>query len=104
VGWQLVDGDSVTVKERAKNVVLGMLVVLAVVAALFVGVGVLSYLRGVACDRLDAKRIAFLEPGHTTPGPHSIYVKGVGRGPPKSQIIPYLEAEAEMRRSGCPVK
>ena len=93
-----------SVSERVKSVGFGLLIVLAVVAALFVGVGVLTFLRGVACDRLDAKRIVFLEPGHTTPGPHSIYVKGVGPGPPKSQIIPYLEAEAEMQRSGCTVE
>jgi hypothetical protein len=28
-------------------------------------------------------------------------VIGVGPGPPPSQIVPYLEAEAEMVRAGC---
>jgi hypothetical protein len=76
-------------------------VLLGVVAALFVAIGVITLMRHASCDRLNEERVAHLEPGHDVPGPDSIYVIGVGPGPPKSEILPYLEAEAAMLRAGC---
>jgi len=64
---------------------------------------VLTILRHSACDRLNAERISHLQPGHETRGPGSIYVIGVGPGPPRSQIMQYWEAEAAMQRAGCEV-
>ncbi len=81
----------------------GALVILALLATFFVAVGVLSILRDSACDRLNAERISHLEPGHDTPGPGSIYVKGVGPGPPPSELMEYLEAAAAMERAGCEI-
>lgn len=81
----------------------GGLVLLALVATFAIWVGVLAYLRHSECDRLDAVRISYLEPGHDTAGPGSIYVKGVGPGPPPSEIMPYLEAVAAMEAAGCDV-
>jgi hypothetical protein len=93
----------VTWSDRFEDAWKGLLVLLAVVAALFAGIGLLIHLRNVSCERLDAARLALLEPGHDTPGPRSVNVIGVGPGPPKSQILPYLEAEAAMTRAGCDV-
>jgi hypothetical protein len=81
----------------------GLLVLLGVVVALFAAIGVLTLLQNVACNRLDAKRVAHLEPGFDVPGPESINVIGVGPGPPASHIVAYLEAEAAMTRAGCDV-
>lgn len=80
-----------------------LLVVLALVIALFVAVGVLTLQHRASCDRLDAERVSHLEPGYDVPGPGSIHVKGVGPGPPRSEILQYLEAEAAMTRAGCEV-
>ena len=84
-----------------KELALGLLIIVALVGMLFAAIGMLSFLRDVSCNRLDEARVAHLEPGHNTPGPDSIYVIGVGPGPPPSHIIPYLEAEAAMTRAGC---
>ena len=88
---------------RLRDLVKSLLVVFALVAALFAVVGAFTLLRHSSCDRLDAERRSHLEPGHDTPGPGSIYVIGVGPGPPRSEIVGYLEAEAAMTRAGCPV-
>jgi hypothetical protein len=93
----------VTWSKRMKDWLLGLLVVVALVGAFFVATGVLSLLRQASCDRLDDARLEHLEPGHDTPGPGSTYVKGVGPGPPPSQLFEYLEAAAEMQRAGCDV-
>jgi hypothetical protein len=93
----------VTWSRRLKDALLSLLVVLGVVVALFTAIGVLTFMRHVSCGRLDAERISHLEPGFETPGPGSIHVIGVGPGPPKSEIIPYLEAEQAMVRAGCQV-
>lgn len=90
-----------TWSSRVKELLKGVLVIVALLATFFVVVGVLTLTRQSACDRLDAARVAHLEPGHDTPGPGSIYVIGVGPGPPPSQLFEYLEAEAEMERAGC---
>ena len=90
-----------TWSSRVKDLLKGMLVLVALVAAFFVVVGVLTLMRQSSCDRLDAARVEHLEPGHDTPGPGSIYVIGVGPGPPPSELFEYLEAEAEMERAGC---
>jgi len=87
--------------SRVKDFLKGMLVLLALVAVFFVLVGVLTLTRQSSCDRLDEARVEHLEPGHDTPGPGSIYVIGVGPGPPASELFEYLEAEAEMERAGC---
>lgn len=81
----------------------GLLVILAVVAAFLAVVGVVTLLHRSSCGRLDAARVAHLEPGHDSAGPGSIYVRGVGPGPPPSELDAYLEAEAEMLRAGCDV-
>jgi hypothetical protein len=93
----------VTWSERVKDLMKGLLILLALVAALFAAAGFLSITRQSSCDRLDAARVAHLEPGHDSPGPGSIYVRGVGPGPPPSELQQYLEAEAEMLRAGCEV-
>ena len=85
----------------AKEFVKGGLVLLALAAAFLVSVGVLTILHQTSCDRLDRARVSHLEPGHDTRGPGSIYVIGVGPGPPRSQIMQYWEAEAAMERAGC---
>lgn len=90
-----------TFSNWAKGSVKGLLVVLALAAAFGMWLGVLSLLHHTSCDRLDAARLEHLEPGHDTPGPGSIYVIGVGKGPPPSQIMAYLEAEAAWKRAGC---
>ena len=90
-----------TWSSRLKELLKGVLVLVALVATFFVVLGVLTLTRESACDRLDAARVEHLEPGHDTPGPGSIYVIGVGPGPPPSQLFEYLEAEAEMERAGC---
>ena len=87
--------------SRVKDLLKGMLVLLALVAVFFALVGVLALTRQSSCDRLDEARVEHLEPGHDTPGPGSIYVIGVGPGPPPSELFEYLEAEAEMERAGC---
>lgn len=88
---------------RAKDVGKGLLVVAGVLVAFFVVIGALSLLRGSSCGRLDALRVAHLKPGHDTPGPDSIYVKGIEPGPPPSELDAYLEAEANMHKAGCDV-
>ena len=81
----------------------GLLIVVALVGAFFAVVGVVSLTRESSCDRLNDARIEHLEPGHETPGPDSMYVRGVGPGPPPSELETYLEAESEMHRAGCDV-
>ena len=81
----------------------GLLILLALAAAFLAVVGFLAIMRQSSCDRLDAARVSHLEPGHDSPGPGSIYVKGVRPGPPPSELQQYLEAEAEMLRAGCKV-
>jgi hypothetical protein len=71
--------------------------------AFFAVIGVLGLLRDSSCGRLDALRVAHLQPGHDTPGPNSIYVKGIEPGPPPSELEAYLEAEAKMHEAGCDV-
>lgn len=90
-----------TWSSRVKDLLKGVLVLVALVATFLVVVGVLTLTRQSSCDRLDAARVEHLEPGHDTPGPGSIYVIGVGPGPPPSELFEYLEAEAEMERAGC---
>lgn len=87
---------------KAKDAVLGALIILALVGGSLAAAGVISMLRRSACDRLNAERVSHLEPGHDSPGEGSIYVIGVGPGPPPSQLDAYYEAEAEMERAGCP--
>jgi hypothetical protein len=90
-----------TWSTRAKNIVLELLVVIAILAALFATAGVLTMLRHSSCGRLNEERLSHLEPGHIHPGPESIYVKGVGHGPPPSELVAYYEAEAAMENAGC---
>ena len=90
-----------TWSSRVKELLKGVLVLVALVATFFVVVGVLTLTRQSSCDRLDEARVEHLEPGHDTPGPGSIYVIGVGPGPPPPELFEYLEAEAEMERAGC---
>jgi hypothetical protein len=78
---------------------MSALVLIAVIAAFFVVVGVLALLKHESCDRLDAERVSHLQLGHDTPGPGSIYVKGVGTD--RSEITEYLEAVAAMESAGC---
>jgi hypothetical protein len=87
--------------KRMKGFLLGALVVVALLAGFFAAVGVLTILHGSACDRLNEERLSHLEPGHDTAGPGSIYVKGIGPGPPPSELIEYLEAQAAMDKAGC---
>lgn len=89
--------------ERLSSFLKNLLLLIAIVASLFIAIGVFTFFRDSACDRLDAERIAHLEPGHDTPGPGSVNVVGVGPGPPGSEIIEYLEAEQAMVRAGCDV-
>jgi hypothetical protein len=79
----------------------GVLVLLALAAAFLIWVGALELAHRASCNRLDAERVLHLEPGHDRPGPGSIYVIGVGPGPPPSEILEYLEAEAAMDSAGC---
>ncbi|MGZ8662532.1 MAG: hypothetical protein ACXWYI_10690, partial [Actinomycetota bacterium] len=87
--------------KRVKDLLLGALVVLALVAAFFLAIGVFALFSHSACDRLDAERVSHLDPGHDRPGPGSIYVIGVEPGPPPSELRQYYEAEAAMERAGC---
>lgn len=90
-----------TWSKRAKDAALGLLIVGALIGGFFAAGGVISTLRQHSCDRLNAVRISHLEPGHEHPGEHSIYVIGVGPGPPPSRFDAYYEAEAEMEKAGC---
>ena len=92
-----------TWSERVKDLMKGLLILVALAAAFLAVVGFLSITRQSSCDRLDAARAAHLESGHDSPGPGSIYVRGVGPGPPPSELREYLEAEAEMLGAGCEV-
>ena len=92
-----------TLSKRLKDSAFGLLIVAALVLAFFAAAGVVALLRDSSCDRLDDARIAQLKPGHETPGPHGMFVRGIGPGPPPSQLEAYLEAEAEMQRAGCDV-
>ena len=89
------------VSSRVSSFLKNVVLLLTIVGTLFLAVGVLSLLRTSACDRLDAERVAHLEPGHDVPGPGSVNVIGVRPGPPESQIIEYLEAESAMMQAGC---
>jgi hypothetical protein len=89
--------------ERLSSFLKNLLLFAAILASLFIAIGAFTFFRDSACDRLDAERIAHLEPGHDTPGAGSVNVIGVGPGPPESQIIAYLEAEQAMVRAGCDV-
>jgi hypothetical protein len=89
--------------NRLKRTAKGALVLLGLAAAFLLWVGVLTYARHASCDRLNAERLSHLEPGHDTRGPGSIYVIGVGPGPPPPEITEYWEAEAAMERAGCEV-
>ena len=89
--------------ERGKELLKGSLVLVALAVAFVVWIGVLNYTRQRTCDRLDAERLSHLEPGHDTRGPDSIYVIGVGPGPPPSELREYDEALAAMERAGCEV-
>ena len=88
--------------KRVKDLAIGALIVLALVAAFFLAIGAMDLIHRSACNRLDGERLSHLEPGHTHPGPDSIYVKGIGPGPPPSELQQYYEAEAEMEKAGCP--
>lgn len=90
-----------TWSKRVKDLAIGALIVLALVAAFFIGVGVLGLFHHSACNRLNDERLSHLEPGHEHPGPGSIYVIGVGTGPPPSELEEYYEAEAAMENAGC---
>jgi hypothetical protein len=89
--------------RRAEEFAKGLLVLVGILVAFFVVIGLLSHLRHSSCGRLDALRVAHLQPGHDTPGPNSIYVKGIEPGPPPSELDAYLEAESEMHKAGCDV-
>ena len=86
-----------------KEIAKGGLVLLALAVVFAACTGVITILHQRTCDRLDAVRASYLEPGHATQGPGSIYVIGVGPGPPPSKILPYLEAKEAMTRAGCAV-
>lgn len=88
--------------KRAKDAALGALIVVTLIAGFFAAAWVMDELRYAGCDELNAARLEHLEPGHEHPGPDSIYVIGVGPGPPPDQLTEYYEAEAEMERAGCP--
>ena len=92
-----------TWSNRVKELAKGGLIVLALAVGVLLAAGVLSVLRGSACDRLDAERVSHLLPGHTTRGPESIYVIGLEPAPPPSQITEYWEAVSAMRNAGCEV-
>jgi hypothetical protein len=94
-------GHAVTWSTRAKDLLKGGMVLLGLAAAFFVWVGVFGLIHQRSCDRLDAVRVSYLEPGHDSPGPGSIYVIGVGPGPPRSELFEYLEAEEALQRAGC---
>jgi hypothetical protein len=87
--------------KRVKDLVVGALIVLALVAGFFIGIRVLGLFHHSACNRLNGERLSHLEPGHEHPGPGSIYVIGVGPGPPPSELDEYYEAEAAMENAGC---
>lgn len=101
MGRRAPEEGTVAWSNRVKEAMKGLLVLLALAAAFSAWVGVLAIQRRAECNRLDAARVSHLEPGHDTRGPRSIYVIGVGPGPPPSEILPYWEAEAAMQRAGC---
>jgi len=92
-----------TWSNRAKELAKGGLVLLGLALAFLLWVGVFTTLRQRECDRLDEVRVSHLESGHETRGPGSIYVIGVGPGPPRSEISEYWDAEAAMTNAGCDV-
>jgi hypothetical protein len=89
--------------ERVKELAKGGLIIVALVTAFLLASGALTVLHHASCGRLDADRVSHLMPGHVTRGPDSIYVIGIGPGPPPSQIEAYWEAVSAMERAGCDV-
>ena len=89
-------------RKRAIHYLTGVLVILALLAGFFTAVGLLTLSNRSTCNRLNETRLNYLEPGHFHPGSRSIYVKGVGPGPPPSELDQYYEAEAAMEQAGCP--
>jgi hypothetical protein len=86
-------------RRRVRDAMMSFVVFLAVIAAFLVVVGVLTVLKHHSCGRLNTDRVSHLQPGHDTPGPGSIYVKGVGTD--RSEITEYLEAVSAMESAGC---
>jgi hypothetical protein len=91
----------VTWSKRAKDAVLGTLLIVVLIGGFFGAAGIMTWFRHSACDRLNAERLSHLQPGHEHPGERSIYVIGIEPGPPPSQLDQYYEAEAAMERAGC---
>jgi hypothetical protein len=76
-----------------------LLLLIAIVVAFFAVVGTLSLTRDRSCDRLEAEIRSYLEPGHDSPGPDYIYVRGVGTD--HSQLREYLDAQGALIGAGC---
>jgi hypothetical protein len=76
-----------------------LLLLVAIVVAFFAVVGTLSLARDRSCDRLEAEMRSHLEPGHDSPGPDYIYVRGVGSD--RSQLREFLDAQGAWIGAGC---
>jgi hypothetical protein len=76
-----------------------VLIVVGVLVAFLAVVGSLSLIRDRGCDRLEAEMRSYLEPGHDSPGPDYIYVRGVGTD--RSELREYLDAQGAMIGNGC---
>jgi hypothetical protein len=76
-----------------------VLILVGVLVAFFAIIGSLTLIRDRACNRLEAEMRSYLEPGHDSPGPDYLYVRGVGTD--RSQLRGYLEAQGAMIGAGC---
>lgn len=92
---------SATVRRLLSSGLKNLLILVALVIAFLVMIGGFSFLRDRTCDRLDAARVALLEPGHETPGPGYTYVRGMGTD--DSRYQDYRATEVEMMNAGCDV-
>ena len=92
-------GRAATVKRLLVAGMKNVLILAALIAAYFAIVGILALARDETCDRLESERLAALQPGHDTPGPEYVYVRGMGTE--RSMLKDYLEAEAAMVQADC---
>jgi len=88
-----------TAKRILSSGMKNVLILVGVLVAFFAIVGTLALIRDQGCDRLKAEMLSYLEPGHDSPGPDYIYVRGVGTD--RSQLREFLDAQGSWIGSDC---
>jgi hypothetical protein len=88
-----------TAKRALSSGMKNLLLLVAIVVAFLAIVSSLSLIRDRGCDRLEAEMLSYLEPGHDSPGPDYVYVRGVGTD--RSQLREYLDAQGALIGADC---